>query len=511
MAAQNAVYNAFAAALALTRQTNFGNTVTANLEAGSIQSIAIAFQRAHETEMARIESALNALLAAMTTHYNSAHETEYGGLYQQQQEINGLKNRLDAMQAVVDSTQGLKQGSTPLKMEAPTTFSGSDQKSDLEGWLNQVAIFCKAYGYISDERKITIALTRLRGPAQMYMQSYFEKIKKDEDLGSWKDFTKELKTLYGRKDESLAAKEELTKLWTNKEMVKNDFIKYAERYRTLARLVDYADNIHMDKIKLVLPENMKLALIAIEINGNLPTELSPYLELLMKVYKSLNPDKSRGQIFNTGGSKEKGSSGSKDPNAMDVDALNKASSAGKKDKPKKLCKWCNENGNKGIAKTHNEDTCRKKPSSSSAPPPPNPNKKAPANYGKWHLNRMAELYKEIKDLKSEMEKEDAVEVDNLSLHSMDSLEAYIPSSVKGKGVANRLEVRREAPSESLDEVLRRLRDDQPLPRARIEEISDESSVSSVSTAGHLLDEGGKKKRARRSRKPLSLSSDSQDF
>ena len=81
-----------------------------------------------------------------------------------------------------------------------------------------------------------MALSKLQGPAHRYMEAYFIKVEKREDLGSWKDFVDELAQIYGQRDEKLAAKDELEALCKNHQLAEKDFIKYAECFRTLARI-----------------------------------------------------------------------------------------------------------------------------------------------------------------------------------------------------------------------------------------------------------------------------------
>jgi len=45
-------------------------------------------------------------------------------------------------------------------------------------------------------------------------------------------------------------------LWVNKDLAKKNFVKYAERYRMLARIFNYSDEIHIDKMKEVIPDKL---------------------------------------------------------------------------------------------------------------------------------------------------------------------------------------------------------------------------------------------------------------
>jgi len=51
-------------------------------------------------------------------------------------------------------------------------------------------------------------------------------------------------------------KKELTVLWVNKDLAKKNFIKYTKQYRTLARIVNYNNKVHINKIKEVISDKL---------------------------------------------------------------------------------------------------------------------------------------------------------------------------------------------------------------------------------------------------------------
>ena len=262
------------------------------------------------------------------------------------------------------------------KLPDPPTYNGSDNKGDLESWLNQVVLFCLAQGIVVDKLRIVTALTHLRGPAEKYMMSYFDKNTKGEDLGSWTDFVDQLKGIYGKKDDKQGAKEEITKLWT-KNLAEKDFIKYTEQYRTLARIVEYEDIIHLDKLRAVIPQDMCQSLVGYELanEDNPATKWEDYLTILLKMWKSLHPEKSASSIFNnskegkgkgkdTGkgsGSGSMGNGGSSSGEVpMDVDHANVPSQPAQSKKPKHHCNYCEQNGHTAAMDTHNTARCFRK-------------------------------------------------------------------------------------------------------------------------------------------------------
>jgi len=188
------------------------------------------------------------VLNGAINHYNSALATTY--------------NRIATLEAKVTCLQGeltrLPGGNiaSKAKVPEPPTFASSENKMHLHDWLSQITLYYSASGIIADDQKIVCALTRLRAPASIYMKSYYNKVQAEQGVGSWGDFAQELKNIYRQRDDKEGAKKELTALWVNKDLAKKNFVKYAERYRTLARIVNYSDKVHIDKIKEVISDKL---------------------------------------------------------------------------------------------------------------------------------------------------------------------------------------------------------------------------------------------------------------
>jgi len=177
-----------------------------------------------------------------------------------------------------------------------------------------------------------------------------------QGVGSWSDFAQELKNIYGQRDDKEGAKKELTVLWVNKDLAKKNFIKYAERYRILARIVNYSNKVHIDKMKEVIPDKLRNALVIYEITNQCPKTWDDYLKLLMQAYKALHPDKAQGTIFSPEANVEK-SRGKIDPDAMEIDEIQK-----KEGKNLRYCQICARKGFKNKAKMYNTVDCYDKPS-----------------------------------------------------------------------------------------------------------------------------------------------------
>ena len=192
-------------------------------------------RNAHRGTTHILKNYVDQVLNGAINHYNGALATAY--------------NRINILEAEVTHLWGeltrLPRGNiaSKAKVPEPPTFAGSENKMHLHDWLSQ------------------IALTRLRASASTYMKSYYDKVQAGQGVGSWGDFAQELKNIYRQRDDKEGAKKELTALWVNKDLAKKNFVKYAEQYRTLVRIVNYSDEVHIDKMKEVIPNELRNALV----------------------------------------------------------------------------------------------------------------------------------------------------------------------------------------------------------------------------------------------------------
>lgn len=127
-------------------------------------------------------------------------------------------------------------------------------------------------------------------------------------------------------------------------------------------------------------------MVLIKLVKQIPEEWEEYLELLLDVYKALNPDKIKSTIYgNSGNNNNSGSKGSggKDPNAMEIDSANKGKGKGKQanssEKEKRFCQICSGKGLKFKSKTHNTADCYDKPGNESKRPAPKASTSTPSS------------------------------------------------------------------------------------------------------------------------------------
>ncbi|THU76158.1 hypothetical protein K435DRAFT_903017 [Dendrothele bispora CBS 962.96] len=205
----------------------------------------ILLRNAHEVTIATAKNYVDSHIDEFSTWMNEALDTAFKNNSQLQQQIATLEKLVDSQRELLQSYKvqldripaDAGSGHKASKIPEPPTFSGSDNKMTLE------------------------ETARLQSPATTYMKSYYDKVRLGQDLGSWLNFVKELNQIYGKRDDKEGAKDEITALWSNKGLASKDFIKYAEQYRTLARILDYRDGLHIDKLHDVIPQELRNSLV----------------------------------------------------------------------------------------------------------------------------------------------------------------------------------------------------------------------------------------------------------
>ena len=65
----------------------------------------------------------------------------------------------------------------------------------------------------------------------------------------------------------------------------------------LAKIVNYSNKVHIDKMKEVISNKLWNMLVIYEITNQSPKTWDNYLKLLMQAYKALYLDKAHGVIF----------------------------------------------------------------------------------------------------------------------------------------------------------------------------------------------------------------------
>ena len=293
-------------------------------------------------------------------------------LQNQQALVAAYKQQVDALPA----STGTGSSRQP-KIGEPPIFYGSDNKIKLAQWLRLIVLWCEHEGIATDKQRIVVALSKLQGAAQGYMESYYTKLTNKQDVGSWDNFVDELQSIYGQRDEKEGAKKEITALFTNTTLAHKDFVKYAEQFRTLGRTTGYDDELLIDKLRNVINREMRLVLAGKD-QDKLPNTWTKFLDLLLTIHKIVYPEQSAATIFGKNSDKS-------NDNAMDVDTAStekkkkgKGKGKGKKEEDANTATTDNTNKQKFChickQRNHNTDACfqlvrnaAKRPASRSPP------------------------------------------------------------------------------------------------------------------------------------------------
>ncbi|KAI0346053.1 hypothetical protein BDW22DRAFT_1417420 [Trametopsis cervina] len=211
----------------------------------------------------------------------------------QQESLNNILSQVNALPATAGS-----HSTRQPKIAEPPSFEGADGKTTLQEWLNMITLWNHHEGIATDKQRIVMALSRLGGAAHKYMGSYYERLERGNDVGTWDEFRNELISIYGQRDDKEGAKKELEQLFANKDLANKNLVKYAERFRTLARLSGYEDGFLIDKLRLVVSQEMRMCLIGLR--NNTPTRWQDFLDILLEFYKELHPERVQGKIFAKG-------------------------------------------------------------------------------------------------------------------------------------------------------------------------------------------------------------------
>ena len=96
-----------------------------------------------------------------------------------------------------------------------------------------------------------------------------------------------------------------------------------EKYQILARIINYTDKVHIDKLKEVILDKLWNVLIIYEITNQTPKNWDDYIKLLISVYKTLYPDKTQDMIFSLDSNVERSGEEKKDLDVIKIDKVKK--------------------------------------------------------------------------------------------------------------------------------------------------------------------------------------------
>jgi len=145
-------------------------------------------QNMHQGTSLLLKNYIDQVLNGAINHYNSTLTTAYNKIATLEAEVIHLWRELTRLPG--------ENIASKTKVPKPPTFAGSENKMHLHDWLSQIALYCSASSIILDDQKIICTLTRLYTPTSTYMKLYYDKVQAGLSVGSWGNFTQELKNIY---------------------------------------------------------------------------------------------------------------------------------------------------------------------------------------------------------------------------------------------------------------------------------------------------------------------------
>ena len=145
-------------------------------------------QNAYQGTSLLLKNYIDQVLNGAINHYNGTLTTAYNKIATLEAEVIHLWRELTRLPG--------ENIASKTKVPKPPTFAGSENKMHLHDWLSQIALYCSASSIILDDQKIICTLTRLYTPTSTYMKLYYDKVQAGLSVGSWGNFTQELKNIY---------------------------------------------------------------------------------------------------------------------------------------------------------------------------------------------------------------------------------------------------------------------------------------------------------------------------
>ena len=234
-----------------------------------------------------------------------------------QQEFRALKDS----QGITGTSHMLAGSTARIKVAEPPKYKGN-KGSDitLEQWLQKIGLWLRHCNVTDDNDKILMALMYLEGGAQSYMDDYIDKAANELPLGSWQNFVDRLKSGYRQLAPERAAQQSLEDLCRKSH---SSMASFAEDFRRFASKSGYADVELIyrieEQVKKVNMEIDRTMTAYCEITpATVPTKWENFLDWVLGVeMRHRNNLNTRSR--QTGSTTTR----SKDPNAMDIDAVRK--------------------------------------------------------------------------------------------------------------------------------------------------------------------------------------------
>ncbi|KAJ4136697.1 hypothetical protein NW754_016280 [Fusarium falciforme] len=198
-----------------------------------------------------------------------------------------------------------------------------------------------------DHDRITTALFRVTGDAYKFFSPLIKKAGNGEPLGTWEDFTKSVMVQYGKMTDKEIAKKEIRGYYgtKGKELAESNYFNYCERFRTLGRLSETANETLVWEFTETLPEKVKDTLNVLGKTPffKAPTDIEPLIDFALKY-------KIKGSIFEKAGKKDSAPAEKKETSSASAKKSEKKKDKGKApakapaDTANAVCTYCKQTG-----------------------------------------------------------------------------------------------------------------------------------------------------------------------
>lgn len=276
---------------------------------------------------------------------NNNHGVLTGVIKRLQAQVNTLAARPAPTHGQVSSSN--TQGGSRPKIGDPPKFKGKTREMTVEQWLQKLGIWFRYQNTTTDDDKITTALLFLEGGAQAYMDDYAQKAADGISLGTWDDFVRRLHNGYRELAPEKSAQRALEE-HCNKQHP--SLAAFAENFLHHAIKSGYSDVELIRRIDDQCKENIRTTVVTQRTMSpyTIPTKWEHYLNWVLSIETEY-----RGEKFTRHATSSRTT---RDPNAMDIDAVRKPEKLSKEQEEwlsKRLCFRCGKHPAKPGVKCRN--------------------------------------------------------------------------------------------------------------------------------------------------------------
>jgi hypothetical protein len=199
------------------------------------------------------------------------------------QQMAEMQNMINQLTSQLMATPNEKPAVKKPKMASPEKYDGS--RSELRTFLTNVDLYCEFNEVPSDQEKILMASTYMKGKASNWMQPYVDDYLKDIDahgtrdetktiFNSWTNFKEELGRIFGEVDAKNQAEKAITCLKQTRSVS-----AYTAEFKQLQARIDWDDAALRTVFEAGLKENVKDGLV----HHDKPDTLHALIELATRI------------------------------------------------------------------------------------------------------------------------------------------------------------------------------------------------------------------------------------